>query len=130
VGTLPISVFKEGLKRGQRLINEEFFIRRREFKKKVWLESHDMYYFLTKHNTRLDLARLLHKVDVSITVETWNSFLAVTLFLLQRDDVMSYNVNGLMWKFYRYARWLIRALFIKVEVPPNKRDLSILLDRF
>ena len=43
------------------MISESFFIRRKAFQKKIWLESHDFYYFLTKHMNEADLCRMLHK---------------------------------------------------------------------
>jgi len=129
IGIIPSFVFIT-FKRGETFIDEEFFIRRVEFRNRVWLESHDMYFFLTKHNSRVYIAELLHKIDDSVSIDTWNSFLHTALFRSPKDSILFYQVRGLAMKFYRYARWLIRALFIKTRVPLAKRDINIILDRY
>jgi len=125
----PDAVFLKQAKR-KMLIDENFFIKRCVFKKKVWNESHDFYFFLTRHISNLQLARLLYKIDKKHSVHSWNNFLAVTLFGLRREDILSYKVEGLTMKFYRYSRWLIRALFVKVGIPLEKRDIKVLLNRY
>lgn len=115
---------------GSVYVNEDFFLRRKEFKKKVWLQSHDMYYFLTKHLSDTAVSKLLNKIDNSISYESWNTFLATALFSNSITSILSYQVNDLAWKFYRYARWLIRAIFIKAGIPPKNRDIAIILDNY
>ena len=112
------------------LINESFFVRRYKFKRKVWLESHDLFYFLTRHMKAVQLSELLHKMDKNHSPESWNHFQSKTLFAFQSESILNYRVDGMSMKFYRYARWLVRGLFILKRVKPEHRDLKVLLDKY
>ncbi len=123
----PLAFRKSARDRTQ--VDETHFLRRKNFKKKVWLESHDMYYFLARHLTDVDISRLLVSVDPSVNVTTWNIFLNRTLFMTDESSIMHMKVYGLSWKFYRYARWLVRAIFKKAGVRVENRDIKVLLDK-
>jgi len=127
-GKIAPSVFTMHNK-GCMFINEDYFLRREEFKKKVWLESHDMYYFLTLHSRDADLVRWLCKIDDTVEFHTWQMFISRNLFMPSYSSILSCRVEGLAWKFYRFARWLIRAIFIKSGVRLENRDIKVLLDK-
>lgn len=129
LGTIPGSAFKK-IPGNASLIDEEFFEKRKLFKRKVWLECHDYYYFLTMYSTDSDLAWWLHRVDGSISIDSWTSFICNRLFSEQDDDITDYRVSRLFYAFYRYSRWLIRGIFIRGQMPRWKRDIYVLLDKY
>ena len=100
------------------LINEKYFVRRREFFYKVRNETHDIYFFLEKHLSIWDICRLLAIVDGDTSasgVANWNNFIHRVLFANYSDspitaDVMSSN----LYSCWRYFRWIKKALFSKV----------------
>lgn len=126
-GVIPDEVLVKKSSR-RSLVDESYFVRRKEFKKRIWNESHDNFYFLTKHLASFQLALLLHKVDPLVSRDTWNSFISVTLFSFGNDSIFSYKPSMLQWKFWRYSRWLIRAAFVLVDVKPINRDIDVLLE--
>jgi len=124
---VPDGVFVKESRYGL-MVDENYFIKRDEFRKSVWLASHDMFHYFTEHIAESDLAYLLNKVDESVSINTWVSFLSTNLFRMDDSSILSFKISDNGWKFFRYVRWLIRAVFIKNGVPSNKRDLSIVLD--
>jgi len=112
------------------LVDINFFILRKELQTKVWLESHDNFYFLTRHMSASFISELLFKLDDSHSVDSWNVFLNKQLFSVLSESILAYKTEGMILKFYRYSRWLVRSLFILEKVKPQHRDISVLLDRY
>jgi len=128
VGNIPSCAFASNGKKFK-LIDVNFFLKRQDFVRKVWLNSHDNYYFLTRYISTNELCFLLNKIDGSISKGVWNSFIHNNLFLNGGQGLSDYRIKRIRWAFYRYSRWLIRGLFILANVKPQHRDISVLLDR-
>ena len=124
-GSLSSNAFKAQY--NSLFVDEEYFIRRERFKRKVWLESHDMFYFLTKHLSILEVASMLS--EFSGKKSNWSSWMNGPLFQIDDTSIINCKVNSKAWEFYRIARWIIRRLFVKARVPVSKRDITILLER-
>jgi len=112
------------------LVDVNFFVRRKKFQTKVWLEAHDNYFFLTRHMSASFLSKLIFEIDDTHTIDSWNMFFHKTLFRSMKENILAYMIDGMLMKFYRYSRWLIRGLFILANVKPQHRDTSVLLDRY
>jgi len=130
-GRYPPSVFKF-LTARILLINENWFLRRVLFVRKVWLEAHDAYYFLTKHLSIFELSTLLCKIDDSKTVESWNVFFNKSLFSPLNDNIVNVFMSMALYKFHRHSRWLIRGLFIISGrfVLDRKKVVNNILDNY
>lgn len=128
-GVLPDYIFRES-SNNKMLIDENYFTKRNKFKVKTINNCHDIFFFITKHFNNRDLARGLHAIDNEISVDSWQFFLQVSLFSFQSDSIFNCKLSGMMWKFYRYSRWIIRGAFVLANVKPEHRDVSVLLDRY
>jgi hypothetical protein len=110
-----------------KFINEKVLHVRKDFQQKIWIKSHENYYFLSKHIQDADIAYLL-----SLTGQTknfWQQFINDDLFATLNGSITNYRVTGTMWKFYKYTCWVIQHIFKLVGIPRNKRNLSILIER-
>jgi hypothetical protein len=128
---IPESVFKKISER-KLLVDESFFTRRLDFRRRLWLESHNNYFFLTKHITAWKLAKILNRVDSSLSVDSWNVFMSSRLFATLPTSITSFRTTEVLYKFYRYTRWIIRGLFIKYGryVPDRKKIIARVLDNY
>lgn len=130
VGTMGKNLFKE--KDNLLCVDEKAILKRTAFRRKVWLESHERFYFLTKHLSTLELCTLLAKIEGDATrqkIYQWNTWIAVDLFSIQDNSIVNYRVNDKAWKFYRYTGWIIQMLFRTAKIPTNKRKLDKLIER-
>ena len=125
---LPSFIFKKD--RVGLLIDEEFFVRRIKFRKKIWLKSHDNYYFITKNIPYSCLSRYLHIINPSVSIDSWNTFLAGDLFTVPPSSVTRFKVSDMLYKFYRYSRWIIQMAFRKLKIPVKNRDIDVILDNY
>lgn len=122
-GSIPAHVFKHDGIRGT-MIDEKFFLNRKQFRRKVWLESHTMFYFLNKHLSETDISRLMMKMDGGGSVGNWNTYVSDRLFRTPNESILQYKLSSAVWKFYRYCRWIIQHMFKVVGVPREQRDLE------
>ena len=109
-------------------IDENYFIRRLEFANKVWLECHDMYYFLNGDSENNELAKKVHKIDGTRSFEAWQGFILHSLFSRSELNIFKIKVNPLMWKFFRAARHIVNREFIVRGVPKENRNIRDILD--
>lgn len=130
-GKIPESAFSLN-NDGHYLIDESFFSRRLDFRKRVWLEAHDNYYFLTKHSTLTDIAKILNRIDPSQSVNCWVAYMSSALFASLPTSITVFKTTELLYKFYRYTRWIIRGLFIKYGryVSDRKKIVASVLDNY
>ena len=130
-GKIPESAFSIN-NDGHYLIDENFFIRRLDFRRRLWLESHDNFYFLTKYISPWELAKILNRVDPSYSVDSWNVFMASRLFATLPTSVTIFKTPTSLYNFYRYTRWIIRGLFIKYGryVSDRKKIVASVLDNY
>ena len=128
IGVLPKSIFKKIPKDGL-YIDENYINRRNAFKKKVWLESHNNYYFLTKNFSPYYLSKMLNIIDPTKSIDNWNNFMSRYLFSVVDRSYLTYKIKDTLYKFYRYTRWIIQIAFRKLNIPMEKRDILVLIDR-
>jgi hypothetical protein len=108
-------------------IDHTYLVRRKEFEKKIWLESHDHFYWLNRTLSIALIAEMLAMVT-DRSKETWTSFMSGTLFRLPSDSILSSRIYAMAWEFYRITRAIINRIFRILKVPKDKRDLNIALD--
>lgn len=124
-GTINASAFEKI--KNSIMIDEKFFIRRVGFKKRVWLEAHDFYYWLSKHLKDTQMSELLAKIDGDESqdcINNWNMFIHKTLFYRPESSVLVYKISPTLWKFWRYGRWIFNALHRLRGIQKNKRDIE------
>lgn len=102
---------------GKLRVNEKFFIRRIEFRKKVKLFNQDMYYFLTEHFTETELAR-----SSNTSIDYINS----KLFNEDNTTILRSDISGSDWKFFRFGRKVLHSLNKRYG---TKISVSYILDR-
>ena len=88
---------------------------RKEFRHKVWLETHELYYiFLEAFGSEYKLAQWLSKY-IGGSKDTWTNFMNQHLFCLPPDDALKYKVPKRMWKMYRALRAVLRLNGRRIE---------------
>jgi hypothetical protein len=128
IGNINPRAFKKIEK--ENFVDEKYFLRRVEFKKKVWLQSHDFYFWLSKHFIDNHIARLFAIMDGDDSdraVNVWNMFLYKTLFYRVEGSILSYYISPTFWKFWRYARWIFNHFHKIRGVSFKNRDIERLL---
>ncbi len=124
-GTIPAYVFKK--EKGEfTILDARYFTRRKDFKQKILMRSHEMYYFLTRHISTFELAGILESLS-DRTKGTWNTWMADSLFTIDSISITNLRVTDKLWEFYRICRALINRMFRKLKI--KNRDLSILIER-
>ena len=90
-----------------RLITAKPLIRRQEFRKKVWLRSHDYYYKLSETLNDSMIAEILMEYAGG-SKQGWVVFMSDGLFSLAVDDmsILDYKISNNMWKFFRFSKVL------------------------
>jgi len=107
-------------------INEQYFVRRKQFKFYVWDTNHTMYYFLRTTMKNSDLARLLAE-QTSMTATSWATWMSTTMWYTNDSSILDYKVSDNSWAFFREVRAIIRQMFRKLNIPMKNRDLETLL---
>ena len=89
------------------LIDENYFLRRKEFKKRIWLENHDSFFILTEKHSQFTLAGVLSEF-LGSSKGSWNTWMDNGLFSLSTVDgsIVDTKVSENHWKFYRFCRAL------------------------
>lgn len=100
------------------LIDEKYFVKRREFFYRARNETHDIYFFLEKHLSIWEICKLLAITDGDTSVSSiqhWNNFIHKGLFINYSDHPITVDVmTDRLYKCWRYFRWIKKALFSKV----------------
>lgn len=102
----------------QTRINEYFFIRRKNFSRRVQAETQEMYYFFSECFSDSDIARRIYELD------NWHCkasaikmfFSRGELFLPQNDKITDYKISSTMWKTWRTLRWLSKRVFAQQKI--------------
>lgn len=107
-------------------IDETFFIRRKEFARKVQLFNHDMYYLLSNYKADLVIAKgcARHSGNYD-NFNSLNTFINKGLFKLPIKSIVNYKITGQMWLYFRYFTSIHRDLKRKLF----QFDIQIPLDR-
>lgn len=83
-------------------------MKRKEFRKKIWLEAHENFWeFVEYFGSENKLAVWLAKYS-DYSVGSWVDFLARHLFMMAPDDLFGYKVPKRLWVFYRLTRLVLR----------------------
>ncbi|MDQ1264556.1 MAG: hypothetical protein QG559_1557 [Campylobacterota bacterium] len=110
------------------MVNETFFVRRKNFQVKIWNEAFALYYFLKKKMDNSDISQLLTLIEVGKVIKNkadiWNAYLTKQVFKSLDSEVIFYEIGVPLWKFWRMAKWAVHMMFRKCGVPRNKRNLE------
>jgi len=90
-------------------IDEKFFIRRYEFKRRTQLFLHDMYYFLSEHFSNSHLARKMSE-RYGGSVAGYSTYFSSDLFRNIDKSIISYRIEAMDYKFFKYARLILMAV--------------------
>jgi len=95
-------------------VDEKALIRRKEFKKKIWLQNHENFYELIENGiTENKLSEILAKFSPNAYL-TWTTFFSSRglLFSLSGMDssVLSNKISSMHWNFFRLSTFIIRRL--------------------
>ena len=98
-------------KRGRIYIDDKALIRRRDFRKRIWNESHDMLYEMTNTIQRYTIADMLSK-KYGRSRQSWMTFLSSGLFSAAWIDqsILKYKIPMMSWQFYKFAKQMTRGM--------------------
>ena len=93
---------------GKWYIDEKALVKRKEFRKRLWLAAHEYYfdiaaYFGNDNRFAIFLAKFTPQKK-----EAWVDFLRNGLFALPNENIFSYKVKGRLWLFFNICRLIIR----------------------
>jgi hypothetical protein len=110
-------------------IDENYFLRRLEFKNKIQLIIESYYFVLERYFNESSIAHLLHIVDGSTSECNYRAFLQKNLFALSEQSLTDTKITKQKWKFFRIVRGFLRRAFNKVGRTFRGKDLNVLLYR-
>ena len=120
-GLLPRSVTKTI---GKVLhVNKGYFIKRKNFRLKIWNENHQLYYFMMTSMDQMDIARLLGELG-GAGHTAWDAFMRYSLFAPDTLNLVSCRVTEQQWIFNRHIKAIIRQAFRARNIPIKNRDLN------
>jgi len=97
---------------GTTYVNEREIVRRRHFHNHVKDTCQQHFFLLNRYFNVSEIAWMLNRIDKSSTEKTWIFFMNETLFRVTDDSsIFAYKIKRLMWKFFRYTRWLLMGIF-------------------
>ena len=107
IGRLPEEMFLKD--HHTTLVDYKFVERRVEFRRKMWLQAHEIYYELMDiFPSQTELARVLSKLDCGHSnPDSWNTFLSNNLFARIDNDNFMLTARSKDYKVTRFGRWLI-----------------------
>jgi len=111
-------------KNGRSSVDENFIIRRKNFKVKVRMFNQDTYYYLEHFLTATDIAINVSKL-YSVNRKSFYDYLMNGLFRVEDESIVIYKINNFDWVFFRYGRRLRREA---KKMHPNF-DIEEILDR-
>ncbi len=124
-GVIPKSVFFRPFNSAYDHINESYFVRRKEFRRKVNLYNQDVYYYLIDFFSVQDIANVLFKLYGTPTTAT-RPLINERLFAVDRSSILSARVTMTEWALFKYGRLLERELSQRAG---KKVTISKILDR-
>ena len=101
-GSIPAHAFKR-ISPKVMLIDENYFIRREDFKIKTTNTMQEYYYYLVRYYSELQISKMLNNIDKSQSVASWSTFLSGGLFALTRDSITTTKISPKKWDFYRFT---------------------------
>ncbi len=89
-------------------IDDKKFMKRWNFRRKIWNRSHDNYYKINEHINDSKLAEILSRFSTS-SKSSWIVFLTSTLFIVPDEQLsFKYQIPKRHWDFYRITTAIIR----------------------
>ncbi len=82
-------------------VDEVYFLRRHEFKKKVQLRAQDVYYLISEHFSDADIARFLSETFGG-TYSSYQVYLSSNLFSASIGTILSIEVPKRNLKLFRF----------------------------
>lgn len=103
----PIAKAMTNYGRDEKHIDEEYLLKRYKLRRRIWLESHELYYLFMEHTTESNLANILARVYGN-KQQDWLQFFQYRLFSLAGvDRVINPTINEFLWNFYRFSKHFI-----------------------
>ena len=125
-GTINSSAFYIPDKEKVLHVREEFFIRRREFKKRVQMQNQDMYFYLEEFFSISDISFGIAKI-YDVNANSMREYLEKDLFISpMKESIATYRIGEREYNFMRYGRRVLRYLKMKYG---QSIDIEKLLDR-
>jgi len=107
-GRLPEVMFRYD--RHTVLIDTAYFNKRMDFRQKMWLMSHELYYELREiYSSQSKLSRLIAKLDGDDSLKNarvWDAWMHQGMWMIDESKVIMYP-RPKDYLFVRYARWLL-----------------------
>lgn len=122
-GDIPKDVFKK-LNKKYNFIDEEYFTRREDFKRRVDKKISEYYYYLIRYFNEIEIGRMLYEIDNTQKVSTWSSFFSFGMFAYSEDSILCTKIPQKRWAFYRYSTWIIRAAMKERGVKMREFDID------
>lgn len=90
-------------------VDYKYVAKRVEFRKKMWLMAHELYYKLMElFPTQSALSRIMAKMDGNYSSsDVWNAWMTYDLFMTIDDNRLMLEPRHRDYKFVRFARWLL-----------------------
>ncbi len=107
-GYYPQNIFDKSGGRRNIKINENYFLKRKYQIKKIWSAACENYYILNENLSNYKLAKLLHEIDNSKSINSWTMFLHSDLFTRPSEKITKVSLTKGIYKFVRYSNWIIR----------------------
>lgn len=89
-------------------VDENYFIHKKESIKRMWFLACNNFYTITEHTNTYGLARILHEIDSSKSINSWSSFLYDYLFAVPNEKIINTKMTRGQYLFLRYSNWIIR----------------------
>ena len=109
-------------------IDEEFFIKRKEFEVKVWNEAYELFHFLNKRMSAQEIAKMMSLLELGHIcpkrINLWSTYLSRSLFVPLDESILIHKVGKVLWRFWRNAKWAVRMMFKRCGVKKENRDLE------
>ncbi len=118
---IPNEAFQK-VSRNRLLIDEEWFIRRWQFKEKMFLANQDLYFFFTEHFSDAQFAHML-KRKYGTPVASMKDHFYKTLFKPVNDTGIATGIGKFTFIIYKYYRAIDR------ELKKNGLSIELVLDR-
>jgi len=92
-------------------INENHFLKRKQFIKRVQLECQEYYYYFLEFYNHSTLGRVISKIFPNVTSKSMSAFFCVDLFVMSVEtSIFNFKMGTRLWNFYRWARWTVITL--------------------
>jgi len=109
-------------------IDENHYIKRLEFRKKIDNIAHDYYYFLRKVFCDSEISELMMIENPDTKITQWNTFFNSALFAQRNDTIFNNTIGSKKWQFYRTAKRIIQRLFNLIGITMSGKDLLKIYD--